>query len=180
LVLAIRDGSSSNSIIIHHHHQLGSLEGSTSSSDEGEYDTKDGDSLDDFLQGPSGGGASSSTSDEKRKQVKAKVRSLPDLASSALFAYLNGVYSDEIEKMRNAAAAANDTDDCCKNDKPSMFGEGVVSFLARVTQTDPSSNSEYALELAFRSRKSICVDTATYLQQVFTRDEFKSKAKYCL
>ncbi|XP_035704317.1 protein 4.1 homolog isoform X2 [Folsomia candida] len=50
--------------------KYGSLEGTmTDSSDEGEYDTKDGDSLDEFLQGPSG---SSSKVDETRKQISAK------------------------------------------------------------------------------------------------------------
>lgn len=113
----------------------------TDSSDEGEYDTKDGDSLDEFLQGPSG---SSSKVDETRKQISAKVRSLPDLA------YLNGLNM-----------LSGDTG-CYK---PSHL-EGVASFF------DPDQqHTSYALldVLAFRSkRKSICIETTAFLQVLLT------------
>jgi len=125
--------------------QLGSLEGSTSSSDEGEYDTKDGDSLDEFLQGPSTETATSS--DEKRKQVKAKVRSLPDLASSNLFAYLNGVH-----------------DDFKITTKPVVNQEGVVVSSFIIANNESSTNSSCTVALAFRTRNSICVDASMYFQ----------------
>lgn len=115
-----------------------SLEGlstTTSSSDEGEYDTKDGDSLDEFLQGPS------TSMDEKavrnKLQVKAKVRSLPDLPASTTSASFN-----------------------FETYNPSHL-EGVASFLCLGHER---RNWSVALDVAFRSRKSICIETTAYLQ----------------
>lgn len=131
--------------------QYGSLEGSASSS-EGEYETRDGDSLDEFLQDPSG------SLDGKRKHLRAKVRSLPDLVSTNLLACLNGVTAVNDHKLNNGCL------------KPSYF-EGVASFVGLTNQ----QHTSYALELAFRSRKSICIETTAFLQVLFRPEGFYLK-----
>lgn len=115
------------------------MEGSTSSSDEGEYETKDEDSLAEEVKQS---GSSEAGGDEHREQVRAKVRSLPELASSTLLACLNDL---------------NSLSQC---EKPSS-GEGVnPSSIALFSHR----HNSYALQLAFRSRKSICVETTEFLQ----------------
>ncbi|ODM98417.1 Protein 4.1 [Orchesella cincta] len=118
--------------------QYGSMEGSSSSSDEGEYETKDEDSLVEEVKQ-----SSSEAADERREQVRAKVRSLPELASSTLLACLNDL---------------NSLSQC---EKPPS-GEGVTpSSVALFSHR----HNSYALQLAFRSRKSICVETTEFLQK---------------
>lgn len=128
------------------------MEGSTSSSDEGEYETKDEDSLAEEVKQSSSEGA-----DERREQVRAKVRSLPELASSTLLACLNDL---------------NSLSQCEK--PPSSGAEGVTPSSSSSTALFSHRHNSYALQLAFRSRKSICVETTEFLQ-VFIFATKKSK-----
>ena len=88
---------------LHNIEQLGSAESESSTSDEGEYDTK--------METPYGNG--------KEERGRRKVCSLPELSSS-----------------------------------PALNGHTTVN----------GNQCYYALEIAFRSRKSVCVETIEYLQ----------------